>query len=127
MKEESGFYCIDWDDDNPFKIFGTEGDPDYARLDFKLGPCNEIAITPDVHPECHYDPEDQFEYLTNAIDLIVLTNNERFGSNQYGESKIIKESTIIEWQLNPRSPSWVPYYVEMQELEDESAFLQYGQ
>ena len=26
-------YCIDWDDEDPFEIYGNENDDDYARLD----------------------------------------------------------------------------------------------
>ena len=77
-KEKNGFYCIDWDDDNPLLIYGYEGDSDYARLDFRLGPCNEISFTPDIHPECNYDLEKQLEYLSSVIKLNVLHNNERF-------------------------------------------------
>ena len=92
MIEDNAFYCIDWDDDNPYLIYGQEDDPEYARLDFKLGPCNEISDNPQIHPNCNYDPDDQFEYLTHSIDLIVLHNNQRFDSHLYDDSKIVRES-----------------------------------
>ena len=57
MKDNAELYCIDWDDDNPYLIYGIEDDPDYARLDFKLSPCNEISIDPEVFPDCNVDRE----------------------------------------------------------------------
>ena len=78
FKDMNALYCIDWDDENPFLALGNDDDPDYARLDYKLGPCNEIDITPDIHPDCHYEPEDQFKYLSSSINLVVYHNNEHF-------------------------------------------------
>ena len=53
----------------------------------------------------------------------MLHNNERFEANRYGDKKIVKESIIESWKLNPESPSWLPLYVEINELEDETALL----
>lgn len=34
------FYCIDWDEDEPFTIYGSEIDEVYQRLEVILMPCN---------------------------------------------------------------------------------------
>ena len=75
LKEEEGLYCIDWDDENPYLIYGIEDDPEYARLDVKLAPCNEIDSDKYIDPACNFDPEKQFDYLSSSVDLIVLFNN----------------------------------------------------
>ena len=59
--------------------------------------------------------------------MILYHNSERFDTQAYGENKIVRESVITQTQLDPNRPSWLPYRVEQQELNDESALLQYGQ
>ena len=80
-------------------------------------------MTPYIHLECNYNFKEQLEYLTSSLNLIVLYNNERFEAHLYGDKKIVKESVITQWSLNPASPSWLPFFVEIEELEDETALL----
>ena len=78
LKDANALFCINWENLNPFSVLGNDNDPNYGRLDFKLGPCNEIDITPDIYQDCHFDPDDQFEYLSSSLNLVVYHNNERF-------------------------------------------------
>ena len=79
-KRGDGLWCLDWDDEDPFLIFGQESDADYARLDFKLAPCNEISTTKETSfsLECNTDKQKQFEYTGETIQLILYHNSERF-------------------------------------------------
>jgi hypothetical protein len=45
----------------------------------------------------------------------------------YGYDTIIRESVIRDMQMNPRSPTWIPLDIQLGEIEDETAILQYGQ
>ena len=31
---DRGFYCLDWDESEPFEIYGNENDDNYQRLEF---------------------------------------------------------------------------------------------
>ena len=73
-----GFYCIDWDDDNPFEIYGQQTGLNYQRLEVILVPCNyvhkEFGETGDyVRDECQSDLESQKEYLGNLRVIILHT------------------------------------------------------
>lgn len=59
--------------------------------------------------------------------MIVLYNQERLDLKNFGDGTIIKESVIRDMQLNPRSPAWIPLDIQLGEIEDETAILQYGQ
>ena len=80
MKEadDRGFLCLDWNDEEPFKIYGHYKDANYKRLEATLAPCNYIHdyisdVGDTIHPECEYDPVKQFEYLS-SIKIVVLHN-----------------------------------------------------
>ena len=52
-----GFFCLDWDDNDPFTINGNENNVNYSRLEFILVPCNyvhaEFGETDDfIRDEC---------------------------------------------------------------------------
>ena len=73
-----GFYCLDWDDDEPFEIYGRESGSNYQRLEVILVPCNyvhkEISDVGDtVKEECKSDLASQIEYLGNLNVIIVHT------------------------------------------------------
>ena len=57
----------------------------------------------------------------------VLYNYERFDPKKYGNEKIVKESGMNIMQFNPRSPSYIFLRFMMQELEDETDLIQFGQ
>ena len=38
--DNRGFYCIDWDDEEPFEIYGSNLEADYQRMEMILVPCN---------------------------------------------------------------------------------------
>ena len=35
-------FCLDWDDDNPIEITGSDIDEDYTRFEINLTPCNYV-------------------------------------------------------------------------------------
>ena len=59
--EDRGFLCLDWNDDEPYSIYGHYKDADYQRIEATLAPCNYIHdyisdVGDTIHPECVFDP-----------------------------------------------------------------------
>ena len=53
-------FCLDWNDEDPFEILGTEQDDEYTRIELIFTPCNYIhtylGYTEDtISPECIAD------------------------------------------------------------------------
>ena len=57
----------------------------------------------------------------------MLVNQERFDLTEYGDKRIIKESAIFERVAHPHTPSYFFSYLKLQELEDETDLVQFGQ
>ena len=67
------FYCLDWDDEDPFELYGTFGTSSttstFQMLEFNVMPCNikHTEVNPEglftVSEECITDLEEQIEYL----------------------------------------------------------------
>ena len=57
----------------------------------------------------------------------ILYNKERFDPTKYGDDRIIKESGMSKMQFDPRSPSFLMLNFMLQELEDETDYIQFGQ
>ena len=53
----------------------------------------------------------------------IFYNIERFDPTKYGDEKIVKESVMSEMQFDPRSPSYVPFDIMVQEIEDETDLI----
>ena len=56
--------CLDWDDEDPIDLFGTEIDEEYQRLEVIIAPCNfinreHLGIEDVINSECNYDLEQQ--------------------------------------------------------------------
>ena len=57
---ERDFFCLDYNDDDPFTVYGDENDDNYQRLELLFLPCNSIALDTGilegdlgkVSPEC---------------------------------------------------------------------------
>ena len=118
--EDRGFLCLDWDDAEPFTIYGHYRDADYQRLEATLAPCNYIHdyisdVGDTIHPECEYDPVKQFEYLS-SIRIVVLHNSGRLDLESFGEDSIIRESKMISTQVDPYTPSYISIYCRLNEL-----------
>ena len=54
--------CLDWNDEEPFEIIGSDIDDDYTRLEVNLVPCNYIHTMlgyqgdfNSISPECVTD------------------------------------------------------------------------
>ena len=59
---ERGMYCIEWNDDDPIKLYGTGHEDDFARIDVIFVPCNYLHTMLDykgdtIHPECVGDKQ----------------------------------------------------------------------
>ena len=59
---ERGMFCIDWDDNLPYEVYGSELTNDYSRLDIAMVPCNYLHTMLDykgdsVSSECIGDLE----------------------------------------------------------------------
>ena len=58
-----GMFCLDWDDDNPIEITGSDIDADYTRFEIVMTPCNylhtHLGYTGDsIDPSCNPNLED---------------------------------------------------------------------
>ena len=56
-----------------------------------------------------------------------MYNRERFDLTEYGDKRIIKESTIITKQMQSHTPSYFLSNLKRQEVEDETDLIQFGQ
>ena len=59
---ERGMFCLDWDDEDPIEVIGSEIDNNYTRLEVVLVPCNYVHqqlgdVGDFIHPECVPDLE----------------------------------------------------------------------
>ena len=75
---ERGFYCIDWADDNPYQIVGSEFDDNYTHLDIVLVPCNYMHTMLNyegdyIRSECIGDLESQEKYV-GASHMLMYVN-----------------------------------------------------
>jgi hypothetical protein len=92
--------CIDWDDEDPYLFYGKDKDVNHQYIDVAIVPCNHIHdefdkdTTETVPDNCNTDLEQQFDYLTSSISLMLLHNNERFDAAKFGDDKIVRESLI---------------------------------
>ena len=55
---ERGMFCLDWDNNEPIEIIGSDIDDDYTRLEVNLVPCNymhtQLGYQGDtINPECN--------------------------------------------------------------------------
>ena len=55
-------YCIEWNDDDPIKLYGSGQEDDFARIDVIFVPCNYLHTMLDfegdtIHPECVGDKQ----------------------------------------------------------------------
>ena len=57
----------------------------------------------------------------------VLYNKESFDPTKYGPDRVIKESTITQMQFNPKVPEYIYLNLQVQDIEDETDFIQFGQ
>ena len=75
------FLCLDWDEEEPFVIYGTQTVDNYSRLEMLLLPCNSAStgfgtkLTFDEH--CEASLEEQMKYVGQS-QVQMLVNKERF-------------------------------------------------
>ena len=125
------FYCIDWDEEDPYVIYGLEGEANYQRLEMLLLPCNvvmsEIETSPkwEVKENCEGSLEEQIKYVGQS-QVLMLVNKERFMPQKYGDQTISRYSTILGTQFDETKPSWAALEFVQTEMQDESTLLQLG-
>lgn len=129
--EDLDFLCIDWPEDDPYLIYGSTHETNYQLLEFIMTPCNyahkefsEVGL--EVGEECIRDRDQQLEYLTSTLNLRILYNEEIFDPTLFNEDKHVRFSNILHWKFNPARPSFVPFTIREQELEDDTALIQFG-
>ena len=87
--EDKGFLCLDWNDDEPFSIYGREELAIFKILEVIIAPCNYLhkEVSEEgqaATAECISDPELQFEYLTSSPNMRYMYNSERLETNNFG-------------------------------------------
>ena len=109
---ERGFYCLDWEEENPFVIYGSETDGNYQRVELFLLPCsmvgsdlNQVEREPNS-PNCNPNLEDQINYVGQS-NLLVLVNKEKFNPRGFGDETIERFSSIFNAQFDEFKPSWM--------------------
>lgn len=85
-------YCLDWNQD--IKIFGSEKDQKYQRLEIVMVPCNYVHSylgydKDTVTDGCIADLDKQIEYL-GPLDFMLYHTEEIFKPDEYGERQIVR-------------------------------------
>lgn len=126
-------YCFDWDElGDLLGIWGVTFDEvSYQRFEYVLVPCNyvhaEIEPTDDFVPdECIPDREEQMKYLGN-LKMVIYTTEQEFNQEGYGDETIVTRSRFWTRQIDQTKPTWLDGRMLFNQLEDEIAYLQYGQ
>ena len=75
------FLCLDWDEEEPFVIYGTQTVDNYSRLEMILLPCNAansgFGNKLEVDEHCEASLEEQIKYVGQS-QVQMLVNKERF-------------------------------------------------
>ena len=106
-----GFYCIDWDDDKPFEIYGQTSGLNYQRLEAILVPCNYVhkefgEVGDYVREECKSDLDSQINYLGN-LNVIIAHTTQVFQLDGFGDESVINETQLKYQQVNEQIPNWI--------------------
>ena len=109
---KSKLICFDWkDQDMSYLVYGSTTAPSWSRFELLMTPCNYVHrqagdYGDTVTDECIADAEQQFEYLSTSIEAVALFNHQKLDLQKFGSETIVKESTFVSMQLDPRRPSW---------------------
>ena len=66
------FYCLDWDIEDPYEIYGNVADDSYQRVEMLLLPCNVVmsgvGTSPkwEVNENCEGSLEEQLKYVRHS-------------------------------------------------------------
>ena len=119
-------YCLD--DYGEISLFGNENE-DFGRLDILLSPCNlglEPGEVPVNNPTCHLDLKDQMEFL-EPLNFLLIYNNQRFNDAEFdSKTRIIKESVLVNQQIDVSKPNWFGGKLRRDQLEDEADYIKLG-
>jgi len=98
---------------------------DYKRLDFMMLPCDKHT---DKNGKviCDTTLQQKIDYL-GSVDLVVMTNNERFNSLDFTKNALIKELRFMNKQFNEKQPAFINSLITKTEVEDTIDYLQLGQ
>ena len=88
-----GFFCFDWEEDNPLVIYGTETADDYDVLEMAFLPCNMLGSDLGkregefVSESCNESLEEQIKYVGQS-HIQILVNKERFMPEEFGDDSV---------------------------------------
>ena len=90
--------CIDWKDDYPVEILGSEFDSDYSRLEVLLLPCNYLHTMlgyqgDSISDECVGSLEEQIKYL-GPSHFFIYMNQEQLNPYKYEDQTITRFSEL---------------------------------
>ena len=123
------FFCFDWEDENPFEIYGSEVEDSYQRVEMLLLPCNQLGSElgkregETISEKCNTSLEEQIKYIGQS-QIQVLVNKERFMPLNYGDETVQRYSTIINTQFDANKPSWATLEVVKTEIDNDSNLIQ---
>lgn len=123
-----GMYCIDWDED--IQIYGNEKDKQHQRIEIVMAPCNylhqHLGYEGDVtHEDCIADLDEQIKYL-GALDFMLYYTEDVFKQGLYEDKSILRQSNLLNIQVDEKSPNWINTLVQRNMLYDETQLLQFG-
>ena len=61
------------------------------------------------------------------IQILVLFNNQRLDPTQFGDTSVVNEAKLFKQQISETEPNYVKFDVQMNTLDDETSYLQWGQ
>ena len=78
---DRGFFCLNWNGEAPYKLWGGENNDDYQRFEVNFLPCNSISDDLGimkgelgvVSPDCETDLEEQIKYVGSS-NLLIMAN-----------------------------------------------------
>ena len=88
-----GFFCFDWEEDNPLVIYGTETADDYHILEMAFLPCNMLGSDlgkregEKASETCNESLEEQIKYVGQS-QIQILVNKERFMPEEFGDDTV---------------------------------------
>ena len=82
-----GFNCIDWDDEDPYMIYGNLLEGAFQSFNVMLVTCNYKTFSGHdaIQPGCSTDIQKQKEYIKDGdLYLNILHNQERLDTSKFG-------------------------------------------
>ena len=101
----------------------------YTTFEVLFLPCNVVNFwdkEPDpIADECVPDLEAQQAFL-GPLQLLFYFNHEQFDDQAYGDESIVRESKVMNVQVDTQKQTWQDFTIQTTELNDETAVVQLG-